>query len=75
MMIDPFSCQWNTHPLFDLLYQLHITLCLYVIPLVLMVFTYSGIARVLWGSLPTERMFNGEKRNTLVNTPTNYSGE
>lgn len=27
-----------------------------------MVFTYSGIAKVLWGSLPTERLFNDEKR-------------
>jgi hypothetical protein len=27
-----------------------------------MVFTYSGIAKVLWGSLPSERLFNDEKR-------------
>jgi len=27
-----------------------------------MVFTYSGIAKVLWGSLPTERFFNDERR-------------
>jgi hypothetical protein len=27
-----------------------------------MVFTYSGIAKALWGSLPTERLFNDEKR-------------
>ncbi|CAF1443375.1 unnamed protein product [Adineta steineri] len=55
-------CQWATHPLSDLIYQLHISLCLFVIPLCFMVFTYSGIARVLWGSLPTERFFNDEKR-------------
>jgi hypothetical protein len=27
-----------------------------------MVFTYTGIAKVLWGSLPTERVANDEKR-------------
>ena len=27
-----------------------------------MVFAYTGIVKVLWGSLPTERMFNDEKR-------------
>ncbi len=31
-----------------------------------MVFTYSGIAKVLWGSLPSERLFNDEKRT--INT-------
>ena len=57
-----FSCQWNAPPLFDLIYQLHISLCLFVIPLCFMVFTYRGIAKVLWGSLPMERFFNDEKR-------------
>ncbi|CAF3708967.1 unnamed protein product [Rotaria sordida] len=54
-------CQWNAHPLFDLLYQLHISLCLFVIPLCFMVYAYTGIARVLWGSLPSERIFHDEK--------------
>jgi hypothetical protein len=27
-----------------------------------MVFTYSGIAKVLWGSLPTEGLCNDKKR-------------
>jgi hypothetical protein len=27
-----------------------------------MVFAYSGIAKVLWGSLPSERLFHDEKR-------------
>jgi hypothetical protein len=27
-----------------------------------MVFTYYAIAKVLWGSLPTERLFNDDKR-------------
>ena len=70
---DVPSCQWNAPPLFDLLYQLHISLFLFVIPLCFMVFTYSGIARVLWGSLPTERMFSQERRVTISNPPT-YSG-
>ena len=56
------SCQWNAHPVFDLIYQLHISLCLLVIPLCFMVFTYTGIARVLWGSLPSERIVHDEKR-------------
>ncbi|CAF1044968.1 unnamed protein product [Rotaria sp. Silwood1] len=55
-------CQWNAHPLYDLLYQLHISLCLFIIPLCFMVFTYSGIVKVLWGSLPTERILNDEQR-------------
>lgn len=70
---DVRSCQWDSHPLFDLLYQLHISLCLFVIPLCLMVFTYSGITRVLWGSLPTERMFSHERRTIICNPPS-YSG-
>ncbi len=59
-----FSCQWNVPPLFDLLYQLHISLCLFIIPLCLMVYTYTGIARVLWGSLPSERISQDERRRT-----------
>ncbi|UJR22231.1 hypothetical protein I4U23_025294 [Adineta vaga] len=55
-------CQWNAHPLFDLVYQLHISLCLFIIPLCLMVYTYTGVARVLWGSLPSEQTYLGEKR-------------
>ncbi|CAF4649053.1 unnamed protein product [Rotaria sp. Silwood2] len=55
-------CQWDAHPLFDLLYQLHISLCLFVIPLCLMVYAYTGIARVLWGSLPSERIFHDDKQ-------------
>ncbi|CAF3003814.1 unnamed protein product [Rotaria sp. Silwood2] len=55
-------CQWNAHPFYDLLYQLHISLCLFIIPLCFMVFTYCGIVKVLWGSLPTERILNDEKR-------------
>ena len=37
-----------------------------------MVFTYSAIAKVLWGSLPTERLGNDEKRtlNTSQHTLT-----
>lgn len=27
-----------------------------------MVFAYTGIVKVLWGSLPTERVLNDEKR-------------
>ncbi|CAF1368852.1 unnamed protein product [Rotaria sp. Silwood1] len=53
-------CQWDAHPLLDLLYQLHISLFLFVIPLCLMVYAYTGIARVLWGSLPSERTFHDE---------------
>ncbi|CAF1107044.1 unnamed protein product [Rotaria sordida] len=55
-------CQWDAHPVFDLIYQLHISLCLFIIPLCFMVFTYSGIVKVLWGSLPTERILTDEKR-------------
>lgn len=35
-----------------------------------MVFTYSAIVKVLWGSLPSERLFNDEKRtlNTSQHT-------
>ncbi|CAF4349064.1 unnamed protein product, partial [Adineta steineri] len=63
-------CQWNSHPLFDLLYQLHISLCLFIIPLCLMVYTYTGVARVLWGSLPSERVNHNESftRNSNVLT-------
>lgn len=32
-----------------------------------MVFTYIGIVRVLWGSLPTERLSNDEKRALHIN--------
>ncbi len=67
------SCQWNAHPLFDLLYQLHISLCLFVIPLCLMVYAYTGITRVLWGSLPSERMFD-EDRRTIHSSQITYSG-
>ncbi|CAF1097239.1 unnamed protein product [Rotaria magnacalcarata] len=55
-------CQWDAHPVFDLIYQLHISFCLFIIPLCFMVFTYSGIVKVLWGSLPSERVLNDEKR-------------
>ncbi|CAF1152387.1 unnamed protein product [Adineta steineri] len=63
-------CQWNSHPLFDLLYQLHISLCLFIIPLCLMVYTYTGVARVLWGSLPSERVNHNDNftRNSNVLT-------
>ncbi|CAF3523178.1 unnamed protein product [Rotaria socialis] len=78
-------CQWDAHPVFDLIYQLHISFCLFIIPLCLMVFTYSGIVKVLWGSLPSERVLNDEKRaiyssqykltvhsdESLTNSPTN----
>ncbi|CAF0748951.1 unnamed protein product [Adineta ricciae] len=56
-------CQWDAHPLFDLVYQLHISLCLFIIPLCLMVYTYTGIARVLWGSLPSEQTNIDGRRN------------
>ncbi|CAF0734553.1 unnamed protein product [Adineta ricciae] len=70
-------CQWNAPPLFDLIYQLHISLCLFVIPLCFMVFTYRGIAKVLWGSLPMERFFNDEKRaiNSSQHTLSGQSDE
>ncbi|CAF0857945.1 unnamed protein product [Didymodactylos carnosus] len=55
-------CQWHADPLFDLLYQLHITLCLFVIPLCFMIPTYTGIVKVLWGSIPTEKMLSGKQR-------------
>ncbi|CAF1589093.1 unnamed protein product [Rotaria magnacalcarata] len=54
-------CEWDSHPLTDLLYQLHISLCLFVIPLCFMVYAYTGIARALWSSLPSERIFNDDK--------------
>ena len=42
-----------------------------------MIFTYYGITRVLWGSLPTERLFSDEKRamNTSQNTLSGQSEE
>lgn len=42
-----------------------------------MVFTYSGIAKVLWGSLPTEKLFNDEKRtiNASEHTLSGHSDE
>lgn len=61
-LIILFSCQWDAHPVFDLIYQLHISFCLFIIPLCFMVFAYTGIVKVLWGSLPTERVLNDEKR-------------
>ncbi|UJR26894.1 hypothetical protein I4U23_008204 [Adineta vaga] len=67
-------CQWDANPVFDLLYQLHISLCLFVIPLCFMVFTYCGIAKVLWGSLPMERFFNDEKR-TINSSQHTLSGQ
>jgi hypothetical protein len=38
-----------------------------------MVFTYTGITRVLWGSLPSEGMFHEEKR-TIHSSQMSYSG-
>jgi len=35
-----------------------------------MVYTYSGIAKVLWGSLPTERLYNDEKRTMTASQHT-----
>ncbi|CAF0828610.1 unnamed protein product [Didymodactylos carnosus] len=58
---------WNTNPLFDLLYQLHITLCLFVIPLCFMVLTYTSIVKVLWGSIPAEKILSDKQR------PVSYS--
>jgi hypothetical protein len=35
-----------------------------------MVFTYSGIVKVLWGSLPTERLFSDDKRTICASQHT-----
>ena len=32
-----------------------------------MVYTYTGIARVLWGSLPSEHVFHDERRSIQSN--------
>lgn len=40
-----------------------------------MVFTYSGISKALWGSLPMERLFNEDKRtmNTSQHTLSGFA--
>lgn len=38
-----------------------------------MVYTYTGITRVLWGSLPSERMVHEEKR-MIHSSQMAYSG-